>query len=79
MANAAMFWGAAAYNYEQRVAIVNITPAQFKVIPTYTATTLSLSGSPFQTASKSWSRVRTWRGCLMKCWSRSNSVAVSVR
>jgi len=32
-------WSAAAFNYEQRVATVNIAPAQYNVIPTYTATT----------------------------------------
>src|SRR5438874_6268780 len=32
-------WSAATYNYQQRVATVNIAPEQFKVIPTYTATT----------------------------------------
>jgi hypothetical protein len=32
-------WAAAKYNLDQRTAVVNITPDQYKVIPTYTTTT----------------------------------------
>jgi hypothetical protein len=30
-------WQAAKFNFEKRVAVINITPERFKVIPTYTA------------------------------------------
>ena len=32
-------WSAATFNVAQKTAVVNITPEQYKVIPTYTATT----------------------------------------
>ncbi|MDB5310285.1 MAG: PRC-barrel domain protein [Gemmataceae bacterium] len=32
-------WSAATFNFPQKTAVVNITPEQYKVIPTYTATT----------------------------------------
>jgi len=32
-------WQAAVFNVQQKVAVVNVTPEQYKVIPTYTPTT----------------------------------------
>ncbi|MBX9583539.1 MAG: PRC-barrel domain-containing protein [Gemmataceae bacterium] len=32
-------WSAATFNFEKQTAVVNLTPAQFKVIPTFTVTT----------------------------------------